>query len=43
MSKNKERQQKTSSLKKAYYRIFAGMIVFPLLLVLTISLVALGK
>lgn len=43
MSRNKERQQKISSLKKAYYQIFSGMIVLPLLLVLTISLVALGK
>ena len=30
-------------LKKAYYRIFTGMIMFPLLLVLVLSLVLLGK
>ena len=35
--------KKAVPLKKAYYRIFAGMIVFPLLLVLSISLVALGR
>lgn len=35
--------KKAVPLKKAYYRIFAGMIVFPLLLVLLISLVALGR
>lgn len=30
-------------LKKAYYRIFTGMIMIPLLLVLVLSLVLLGK
>ena len=29
-------------LKKAYYRIFTGMIVIPLVLVLVLSLVILG-
>lgn len=35
--------EKSGSAEKAYYRIFAGMIVFPLLLVLLISLVTLGR
>lgn len=31
------------SLKQAYYRIFAGMIVLPLLIVLAVALLVLGK
>lgn len=39
----KRLKEKALSLKKAYYRIFTGMIVVPLILVLLVSLVALGR
>ena len=37
------KKRKKLSLKQEYYRTFAGLIVLPLLIVLAVSLLILGK